>query len=160
MWFQICDTMTYLSTKLFFRKKHKTVNNLWRILGTKLVVLLVFWDHIFKTVVPKSFFWLFSTWNWRFSRNMCQLLHKLCSSQNISPWCSNFEIIFFKAIKQTILDIFPQIWDQITKTVFSNFCLLISTLSSKMSRNMCILRYKLCNVKNWVALRLTWKNEP
>ena len=30
------------------------------------------------------------------------------------------------------------------------------TLSSKMSRNMCKLRHKLHNAKNWVALRFTW----
>ena len=35
-----------------------------------------------------------------------------------------------------------------------------STLSSKMSRNMCKLLHKLCNAKNGVALRFTCQNEP
>ena len=50
MWFQIRDTIIYLSKKSSFRKKykkkylkknHETVNNLCPILWTKLVVLLV-----------------------------------------------------------------------------------------------------------------------
>ena len=38
-------------------KNHENVYNLWWILGTKLVLLVDFWDHIFKTVFPKQFVW-------------------------------------------------------------------------------------------------------
>ena len=34
--------------------KHDSVNNLWRILGTNLL-LVNFWDRIFKIVFPKQF---------------------------------------------------------------------------------------------------------
>ena len=50
MWSQICDLTPYVSSK------HESVYNLWRILRTKLVVLVDFWDHIFITVLPKPFF--------------------------------------------------------------------------------------------------------
>ena len=87
------------------------------------------------------------------SRNMCKLRHKLRNSKKILLEVQISEIIFFQAINQTILDIFSQILDHITKTVFSNLFLLFFTLSFKMYRNMCKLRYKLRNVKNLVALR-------
>ena len=37
-------------------KNHENILSLWRILGTKLVLLVNFWDHIFKTVFPKKKF--------------------------------------------------------------------------------------------------------
>ena len=37
-------------------KKHGSIHNLWRILGTKLDLLVDFGDRIFKTVFPKQFF--------------------------------------------------------------------------------------------------------
>ena len=53
----------WVSKKLLSEKSVKTkkqkklwkLYNLWRILGTKLVLLVNFWDHIFKTVFPKQF---------------------------------------------------------------------------------------------------------
>ena len=61
------------------KKKPESVNNLWRILGTK----LVFWNQIFTTVFPKLFFVLFFTLNSRMTRNMCKFCHKVCNSQNL-----------------------------------------------------------------------------
>ena len=55
---------------------------------------------------------------------------------------------------------FPQVWDQITKTVFSKYFFLFSTLSFRMSNNMCIWRHKLCNSKTGVGPTFTWSNEP
>ena len=56
--------------------------------------------------------------------------------------------------------IFPEVWDHITKTVFSKYFLLFSTQNSRMSRNMYIWRHKLCNAKTGVGPTFTWSNEP
>ena len=56
MWCQICGKVAYLSKKYFYKKekkKYENVNNLWQILRTKLVLLVDFSYHIFKTVFPK-----------------------------------------------------------------------------------------------------------
>ena len=44
------------------KKKNESVINLWRILGTKLVLLVDFWNHILKTVFPKHFSCCFLLW--------------------------------------------------------------------------------------------------
>ena len=93
MWFQICEKMAYVSTKLILEKSVKTnkliktknnenIYNIWRILGTKLVLLVDFCDHIFKTVFPKQFY-LFSTLNSTMSQNMCKWCHKVRNGQNL-----------------------------------------------------------------------------
>ena len=93
--------MAQVSTKLLLeksvktKKKIKTKNNenfynLWRILGTKLVFLVDFGDHIFTTVFPN--FFLFSTLNSKLSRNMCKMRHKVPNGQNLpheSPYFTN-----------------------------------------------------------------------
>ena len=43
---------------------------------------------------------------------------------------------------------------------FLNTFLLFSTLNSRMSKNMCIWRHKLCNAKTGVGPTFTWSNEP
>ena len=98
---QICRKIAFLSTKLLLEKSaktkkklktknHENVYNLWRILGTKLVVLEDFWDHIFKTVFPKHFF-LFSTLNSRMSRNTRKLRHKVRNGHNLPHESPNFQ---------------------------------------------------------------------
>ena len=81
------------------KKKHESINNLWRILGIKLLLLV---DS--ETTFPKQFSLnLFSTLKSRMSTNRCKSPHKLCKGQNIPPLKSEFEeIIFYKVI-------FPQI---------------------------------------------------
>ena len=92
--------MVFVSTKLLLEKRAKTkknknnenINNLWRIMGTKLVLLVYFWDPIFKTVFP-IFLLLFSTLNSKMSRNMCKLCHKVRKVQNLphkSPHFTNY----------------------------------------------------------------------
>ena len=76
-------------------KNHENVLNLWRILGTKLVLLVNFWDHIFKTVFPKKN--LFSTQNSKMSWNMCKLRHKVRNCQNLPHKSLNFTNYFFKS---------------------------------------------------------------
>ena len=92
--------MVYLSTKLLLEKSAKnkqtnknneSVHNLWRILGTKLVLLVDFWDHIFKTVFPKHFFIVQS----KMSRNMCELRHRVRNGQNLLHESPNFRNYFF-----------------------------------------------------------------
>ena len=47
----------------------------------------------------------------------------------------------------------------ISKHIVSVICLLFSTLSSRMSKNMCKLRHKLRNAKKGVGQTITWSNE-
>ena len=76
-------------TKKNLNKNHERVHNLWRTLGTKLVLLIDFLDHIFKTVVPKQFL-LFSILHFNMSRNMCKLRHKVRNGQTLPHASSNF----------------------------------------------------------------------
>ena len=70
------------------------------------------------------------------------------------------QINFFKVTLRTIKAILPQVWDHITKTVFSKYFFLFSILNSRMSRNMGIWRHKLCNSKTGVGPTFTWSTEP
>ena len=103
VWSQILRKMAFMSTKLLFRKNLKTkiklknnenVKNLWRILGTTLVLLVNFWYHIFKTVFLQQFF-LFSTISLKMSRNMHKLRHKLRNGQNLPHESPNFPNYIF-----------------------------------------------------------------
>ena len=75
-------------------KKTDNVQKFWRIMGTKLVVLVNFWDHIIVTVFPKHFF-LFSTLISKMSRNMCYLRHKVRNGHNLPHESPNFTNYFF-----------------------------------------------------------------
>ena len=75
-------------------KNYENAWNLWRILGTKLVLLVDFWDHIFKTVFPKHFF-LFFTLNSKMSRNMRKMRHKVRYGQNLHHESLNFTNYLF-----------------------------------------------------------------
>ena len=48
----------------------------------------------------------------------------------------------------------------LTKQFFLNIfcCSLLKALQNVFS--MCKSCHKLCNAKNWVAIRFTWQNEP
>ena len=59
---------------------------------TKLVLLVDFWDQIFKTVVPKHFFY---TLNYKMSRNMRKMSHKVRNGQNLPHESPNFTNYFF-----------------------------------------------------------------
>ena len=77
-------------------KNNKNFYNLWRILGTKLLLLVDFWDQIFKTVFPK-FFLLFSTLNSKMSRNMRKMRQKVRNGQNSPNESPNFSNYFFQS---------------------------------------------------------------
>ena len=122
------------------------------------VVTSTFFPHKSETTFSKQFslkvFVCFFILNSRMSRNMCKMRHKVRNSQNIPPLNQIWQII------QTINAIFTQIWDHIIITFFSKHFFLFSTQSYKMSLNVCKLCHKLHNAKTWVAIRLTWQNEP
>ena len=103
---------------------------------------------------------MFSTLNSKTSRNMRKLRHKVCNGQNFPMKVRILQIIIFKVTLRTILAIFPQVWDLITRTVFSKYFFLFSILNSRMSKNMYIWRHKLCNSKTGVGQSFTWSNEP
>ena len=78
------------------KKKHESVHNLWRILGTKLVPIKGFLDHIYETVFPKHFLKVFFTLNSKMSRKMCKLRHKVPNGQNLPLESPNFTNFFSK----------------------------------------------------------------
>ena len=67
MWSQICES----------------VHNLWRTLGTTLVLLVYFWDHTFETVFPQNRFSFF-TLNSK-SLETCVNCVKKCKTTKIYP---------------------------------------------------------------------------
>ena len=81
--------------KINKNKNNENVYNLWRILGTKLPLLVDFWDQLFKTVFP--IFFLFSTLNSKMSRNMRKVFHKVCTGQNLPHESPNFTNYFFQS---------------------------------------------------------------
>ena len=91
---------------------------------------------------------------------MCKWRPKVRNGQNLPHESPNFTNYLKKVILLTILALFPQVWHQITKTVFSKLFFLFSILNSKMSLNMCIRRHKLWNDKTGVGPTFTWSNEP
>ena len=66
--------------KKFNKKINENIYNLWRILGTKLGLLVDFQDHNLKTVFPKQFV-LFYTLNSKMSRNTRTMPHKVRNGQ-------------------------------------------------------------------------------
>ena len=88
----------YKKKKYIYIKNYENIYNLHWILGTKLVLLVDFWDHIFKTIFPKHFF-LFSILDFRMSRNMCKLRRKVRNGQSLPHKCPNFTNYFFQSNK-------------------------------------------------------------
>ena len=134
-------------------KNQESVNNLWRILGTKPDLLVDFWDHIFKSVFPKQLF-LFSILHSKLSRNMCKLCHKVRNGQNLPYESPNFRNHFFLS---NFTDSLVHFSTSLETTLPKQF--FFSTLRSRMSKNMCICFHKLCNAKTGVSPTFTWSNE-
>ena len=86
----------------------------------------------------------------RIIRKMC---HKVRSGQKLPHASPNFTNYFFQSNFRYNLSHF-------SKTVFSKYFFLFSTLNSRMSKKMCIWRHKLCNSKTGVGPTFTWSNEP
>ena len=91
---------------------------------------------------------------------MRKMRHKVGNGQNLPHESPNFTKYFYQSDFMYKLSIFRQVWDHITKTVFSKYYFLFSFLNSRMSKNMCIWRHKLCNSKTGVGPTFTWSNEP
>ena len=104
MWFQIWGNWLDMSKKNYFKKKCdlKFLSfmcfyffalffkvTLW----TNIAILPQIWDHIFKTVFPKLFF--FSVQNSKLSRNMRKLRVKLRNATIYLPWGLIFKQSFF-----------------------------------------------------------------
>ena len=111
MWSQILTKNNVKVHKTTFRKKcekkhDENVYNIWRILGTKLLLLKEFWDQIFKTVFSNNFF-LFSTLNSKMSKNMRNMRHKVRNGQNLPNESPNFTNYFFQSIFTYNLSHFP-----------------------------------------------------
>ena len=109
-----------------------------------------------KTVFSKYFF-LFSTFNSKMSRNMHKLSHKVGNGQNLPNefYKKNFQSNFTYNLGHFSTHLRPHYQNRFFKIFF-----LCSALSSKSSRNMCILRHKLCNAKTGVSPTFTWSKEP
>ena len=100
VWSPNCEQIAYVTNKTNFRKKsadnkknkkiHESVHNLWRIIGTQLVLFVDFWNHIFKTVFLKLFYML-HTLNSKMSKNMC----KWRKGQHLPHESQNFRNFFF-----------------------------------------------------------------
>ena len=88
------------------------------------------------------------------SRDMCKLRHKLRNGQNLPNESPNFRNNFFLTNFKDDLGHFSTNVRQYFQTVF-----FYSTLSSRMSRNMCKLCHKLHNAKKGVCPTFTWSNE-
>ena len=93
----VSDWWKNVLTKLFWeesapknKKKHKSVHNLLHIIGTKLVLFVNCWDHIF----PKQFF-LFCILACKMARNMRKLWQKVRNGQNLPTENPNFRNFFF-----------------------------------------------------------------
>ena len=125
---------------------------------------------------PKMFFWKISedafskqfhlnnffssTLNSKMSRQLCKLHHKVRDGQNLHHASPNITNFFFWSKLKYNLSHFSTSLSHITKTVFLHIFFMFSTLNSRMSKNMCIWRRKLCNSKMGVGPTFTWSNEP
>ena len=124
--------------------------NLWNL--TNNLGLVDLWNHTFKTFF-KTFI-LFSSQSCRMSRTMCKLRHKLCNSQNVTTWNQKFRR---RKNSQKFYSQFRPFFHKsetaLSKHFFWAFC-SVFTLSSRMFRNMCILRHKFCYPKNGVTIKI------
>ena len=123
----------------------------------------VFWQ-ISETRFSKQFslnnFFLFSTLNYKTSRYMRKMRHKVCNGQNLPHESLNFTNYFFQSDFTYNLRHFSTSLRPHYQNSFSKYFFLFSILNSRMSKNMCIWRHKLCNSKTGVCPTFTWSNEP
>ena len=159
MWSQILKNISHMFTKLLFKKSaktkknsnsnHESVHNLWRILGTKLVPLVDLWNHIKKKILYKLFFcFLFHT----------QKCLKTCL--NSVTKCVTAKLFFsLNNFKDNLGNYSTSVRPHYPNSFFLKTFFLFSTLKSRMSKNMCFWRHKLCNAKTGVGPNFTWSNE-
>ena len=124
-------------------KNYENMFNLWRIPGTKLVLLVDFWDHIFRTVFPKFFFLLKTP---KCLEKFVNCVTK-CLTAKIYPmkvWIVQF---FFKSLYVQLKIFFNKSEITIPEQFFLNTFFVFSTLNSRMSKNMCIWRPKWASVQ-------------
>ena len=144
------------------KKKRWKRLNLWRILGTNLLLLVNFWDQIFMTVFPEDFF-LFSTLNSKTSKNKRKCVTK-CVTAKIYPMKVRIlQIIFSKWLYVQFKPFFHKSETALPKQfflIFFFYFLFFFILNSRMFKNMCIWCHKLCNSKMGVGPTFTWSNEP
>ena len=108
-----------------------------------------------------SIFFLFSTFNSKMSKNTCKLRHKVRNGQNLPHESPIFTNYFLKSNFTYNLSHFSAcLRPHYQNIFFLNDFVLFSIVNSRMSKNMCIWRQKLCNVKTGVGPTFTWSNEP
>ena len=115
-------------------KNHENFFNLWRILGTKQVLLVDIWDRILKQFSLNNCF-LFSTLNSKITRNMCKLRHKVRKGQNLPHKSLNFMNYFFLSnFKHNLVHFSTNLRPHYQDSFFlNNFLLLFYTLNCRMS---------------------------
>ena len=122
-------------TKKEKNKNHESAHNLQQILGTKLVLLVDFRDHIFKTVSTKHFFFFFSILHSKMSRNMCKFCHKVRYGQNLPNESPNFINYFFLSnFMDSLIHFYTSLRPHYQNSFFSlNIFFSFSTQNSRRS---------------------------
>ena len=128
-------------------KKKLSIHNLWRILWTKLNLLVDFWGHISKQCSINNVFSSSSLIS-RMSRNMCILRHKVRNGQKISHESQNLSN-FMDNLGNFSRNLRPHYQN-------SFFLLLFSTLHSRMPGNR-----RTSRLYDWIGpVRRFSKNAP
>ena len=82
------------------------------------------------------------------------------NGQNLLHESQNFTNIFLLShFTYNLSNFLTSLKPHYQNSFFYNF-FLFSTLNSRISKNMCIWRHKLCNAKTVVGPTFTWSNEP
>ena len=118
-----------------------------------------FFLYIYETTFSKQLV-LFSILHSKMSRNVCQLRHKVRNGQHLPHESPNFRNYLFPSdFTDNLVNLSTSLGPHQQNSFFLNFFLLFSSLNSRMSRNMCIWRNKLCNAKTGVGPTFTRSNE-
>ena len=87
--------------------------------------------------------------------------HKVRDGQNLPNESPNFTNFFSsKWLYVQFKPFFHKSETRLPKQFFLNNFFLFSILNSRISKNMCIWRHKLCNSKTGIGPTFTWSNEP
>ena len=110
-------------------------------------------DHIYKTVFPKISI-LFSILSSRLSRNTRKLRHKLRHSLNWHHWSPNFQQ---QKNLSNVTDNLSHLFTNLRQHYQNCFIelLLLTIISSRMSRNMRKIWQKLQNIKKCSGITLS-----
>ena len=94
------------------------------------------------------------------SRYKCKLCHKVRNGQNLLHESPNFTNYFFQSkFRYNLGHVSTSLRPHYQNSFFlNNF--FFSTLNSRMFRNICIWRHKMCNAKTGVGQTFTLSNEP